>query len=410
MAAPVATGIPWPIAPPVSASKSCARRAAVRGGKPSPEVLASSTTIAPSGRALAIAAGRFATLSGPGRAPVARAPASWGAVPAADPIGERVQRGLDVLPVSASEHVHLAPVGHEVAAAAGIGEERHRRRGAGQDQVRGRRRAAAGLLRQVGEPLVAGTPAPRSIRAGNVSASTRAPVAAATRLAASSPAAESARPPSRSIVCSPAATASAAAAIADVGGRDGRRRRPGRGGLRALRPRHVGRQDQRRDLPAGGLRGRQGALAAAATPCAVPRGVDPAGHRARHARDVGLERRVVPLVVGRVRADDAQQRRVGAAGVVQVRQAVAQAGPEVQQHGGRTAGDPRVAVRRAGGDAFEQREHATHPRHRVQRVHEVHLGRAGVHEADLDTGVHQAGDQRLRPIHRPASPVNLDLE
>jgi hypothetical protein len=55
-----------------------------------------------------------------------------------------------------------------------------------------------GVFGQVGQPVTAGRPAPRSIRAGNVSASSRAPVAALIRLAARSPRSVSALPPSKS--------------------------------------------------------------------------------------------------------------------------------------------------------------------------------------------------------------------
>ena len=57
----------------------------------------------------------------------------------------------------------------------------------------------------------------------------------------------------------------------------------------------------------------------------------------RHRVDVGLERRVVTLVVGGVVTDDGDERCAGAARVVQVGQAVAESGTEVQQRGARAA-------------------------------------------------------------------------
>ena len=51
----------------------------------------------------------------------------------------------------------------------------------------------------------------------------------------------------------------------------------------------------------------------------------------------------------------------GAAGVVQVGDAVAETGAEVEQRGRRLVGHPRVAVGRAGDDALEQPEHRAHP-------------------------------------------------
>ena len=89
----------------------------------------------------------------------------------------------------------------------------------------------------------------------------------------------------------------------------------------------------------------------------------------------------------------------GPPGVVQVGQAVGQTGTQVQQHRGGLAGDPGVPVGGAGGDAFEQ---ASTPRiggHRVQRADEVHLRRARVHEAHVDTRAGQAGDEGLGADH-----------
>ena len=73
-------------------------------------------------------------------------------------------------------------------------------------------------------------------------------------------------------------------------------------------------------------------------------GVDRAGDGAGQGLDVGLERGVVADVAGSVGADDDQDRGAGAAGVVQVGQAVGQAGAEVQQYRGGAARDAGVAV------------------------------------------------------------------
>jgi hypothetical protein len=119
----------------------------------------------------------------------------------------------------------------------------------------------------------------------------------------------------------------------------------------------------------------------------------------RHGLDVALELRVVLLVVGGVVADDVDHRRVALAGVVQVGQAVAEAGAEVQQGGGRLVGHAGVAVGGAGGHALEQGEHAAHLAHVVERGHEVHLGGAGVHEADVDAGVDERADEGVGAVH-----------
>ena len=59
-----------------------------------------------------------------------------------------------------------------------------------------------------------------------------------------------------------------------------------------------------------------------------------------------------------------------------------------------------VPVGRAGRHAFEEGEHATHLRHRVERGDEVHLGRAGVREHHVDAGRDEAANQRLAADHR----------
>ena len=63
IAAPTATGKPWPIAPPVSGSQSCLGAPAVLGANVIPDVIASSETIAPSGRTAPIAWQTFSAVS-----------------------------------------------------------------------------------------------------------------------------------------------------------------------------------------------------------------------------------------------------------------------------------------------------------------------------------------------------------
>src|SRR5439155_103934 len=64
-AAPVATGIPMPIEPPVFESQSCGAAARVGAKKPRPVVTASSTTIAFSGSIAASEAPRFSGVIAP---------------------------------------------------------------------------------------------------------------------------------------------------------------------------------------------------------------------------------------------------------------------------------------------------------------------------------------------------------
>ena len=95
---------------------------------------------------------------------------------------------------------------------------------------------------------------------------------------------------------------------------------------------------------------------------------------------------------------------------MQVGQPVPEAGAEVEEGGGRPAGDPGVAVGRAGGDALEEGEHAAHGRHPVEGGDEVHLGGAGVGEADVDARADERAEEGVRTVHRsppvpPAPPA-----
>ena len=186
-------------------------------------------------------------------------------------------------------------------------------------------------------------PAPRSIRAGNVSASRFGAGGGRDSGGGPEPAARGAR-------ClragAPPLSASGGCRGDSI---DGRRRNALRAAVRdrrrnraALGPRDVRRKDQRRDLPRraerGGDRGRgvgAGVLGGRAAP-------DPGRDVARDRLDVGLERRVVLLVVRRVVADDRHHRCATAPRVVQVGESVAEARTEVQEHRRRR---PRACAR-----------------------------------------------------------------
>ena len=153
-AAPVATGIPKPIEPPVSVSQSWGGQPAVAGDAQIPPVCASSTTIASSASVAPTASATAWRGERAGRAARAGTRAARRARRRgrAEPVGE-LGDGGDAALGDVGEHVHLAAVGHEVAGLAGVGEERHRRLRADEDEV-----AQPGELRrrelgEVAEPL-----------------------------------------------------------------------------------------------------------------------------------------------------------------------------------------------------------------------------------------------------------------
>src|SRR6516225_5968215 len=149
MAAPAASGSPWPIAPPVSVSQSCGGAPAVAAGRNRPDVTASSETIAPSGSSAPMTAAAVCGVRSPRGSPGRAAAWAAGAVPSA------TRPASDVIP-GPGQDMDLAPVGHQRAWLAGIGEERNRGTGAGKDQVAGPRELVGREFRQVGESVYRG--------------------------------------------------------------------------------------------------------------------------------------------------------------------------------------------------------------------------------------------------------------
>ena len=72
-------------------------------------------------------------------------------------------------------------------------------------------------------------------------------------------------------------------------------------------------------------------------------------------------------------ADDVYDGNLCAAGVVQIRDSVRQAGPKMQQRAGRFFSHSRVAVRCSGHDTFEKAQYAAHFGHPVERRDHVHF-------------------------------------
>ena len=104
-------------------------------------------------------------------------------------------------------------------------------------------------------------------------------------------------------------------------------------------------------------------------------------------------------MIGRVIADDVDQRGHRLVGVVQIGEAVAQPRPEMQQGRRRLVGHAPVAVGGAGDDALEQPEHTADTLDPVQGRDEMHLGGAGVGEADFDAAGHQGPRQTFSAVH-----------
>ena len=350
-AAPMATGRPWPIAPPVSVQPVVRRRAGGAGGqRQRPRSATRRRRSRPRAAVAPIAWQTVSAVSAPvgrsGRARLrargcrprrrARRPAPR-ALPSASSPGRR-------------EHVHLAAVGHQVALLAGVGEERHRRHGVDEHEVLEpgelqRRRARRGRR----SARRAGSPAPRSSRVGKSrpeqlrAGAGGDPRGGQQRRLAQRASAEQQR---RRLAATaapwpPASTTSPATAA--------RRRSRGSGGAgsRAVAPRHVGGQDQRGDLAGRAAARRRpprprrrprssvrcGRAHPAPTRCAPPSRCPTAA--ARRTAQWYVAWSPTMLTIG-----DAALARV-----VQVGEPVAEARPEVQQRA-RRAGRPCARSRR----------------------------------------------------------------
>ena len=396
-AAPVATGMPNPIEPPVSVSQSCGGAPAVAGDAQIPPVCASSATIAPSGSSCAergrerLAGERAGRPVGPHERCTDR-----GRTRGAERVGERA-RSRRRRRRRVGEHVDLAAVGHEIARLARVREERDRRAASRRARGGGGPRAARPRTRRGSRAArPPGCPHRARSRVGNTSPRTLAPVAAAIRLDGLR--ARPRRPRSRSPTQQRRRLAAAERLrdqldrVARDARRPRRRRADGRGRRRSSHDTSAG-EDQRRDRAR--RRERRGDRVGRVRPdgLAVRTGGGSSPRRSRRASRCRTSSGAsscwwyvacspTMFTIGVLRA----------ARVVQVRDPVAEAGPEVQQRRGRPAGHARVPVGRAGDDAFEQAEHRPHLGHGVERGDEVHLGGARVGEADVDAGVDERAD------------------
>ena len=173
--------------------------------------------------------------------------------------------------------------------------------------------------------------------------------------------------------------------------------------VRPVAPRRVRRKDERGHLSGRSERSSDGRSGVFGDVFGRVGPSDPCRHVARHGLDVGLELRVVLLVVRGVLADDVDDRHLALARIVQVRQPVTEPGTEVEKHRSGLFLDTGVPVGGSRHDAFEQAEDTTHLGNRVECGDEVHLGRAGVHEACVDAACDERADECFRAVHGASS-------
>ena len=85
--------------------------------------------------------------------------------------------------------------------------------------------------------------------------------------------------------------------------------------------------------------------------------------------------------------------------VVQVRKAIAEARPQMQQRRCRFAGDTVITVRRARHHTFKQTEYAAHAFDAIERRHKMHFRSAGIGETHIHVAIQQRANQTFCTVH-----------
>ena len=168
---------------------------------------------------------------------------------------------------------------------------------------------------------------------------------------------------------------------------------------RSLGPGVVGRDYHGRHLAGIALRHGKGFGPGLREVTLAARDADPVRHRLRDAFGVRGQRGVEMLVIGGVLANHVDHRAAGLAGIVEVGEAIAEAGAEVQQSHCRFIGHAPITISRAGHHAFEQAEYRAHPVLTIDRCNQLHLRRAGVGKADLYAASVKRLDKGLCTVH-----------
>ncbi len=98
-------------------------------------------------------------------------------------------------------------------------------------------------------------------------------------------------------------------------------------------------------------------------------------------------------------ADDIDDRRRGAPGVVQIGEAVGEPRPQMEQRRRRLFLHAAITVGHSGDGAFEEAENRAQTHVAVERRDEMHFRRSRVGEADLYPGGDQGCDQTVGAVH-----------
>ena len=171
----------------------------------------------------------------------------------------------------------------------------------------------------------------------------------------------------------------------------------------SLEPLRVGGQDQRRDLSRMLQRRLHGSRRVGAGGFGARRRMHPCRNRSRESHDIRGERRVILRMVGRVVADDIDDRRRCATRVVEVGEPVRQPRPQMQERRGRLLRHAAIAIGHSGHRALEKTEDGPHALDFVERRDKMHFRCSGIAETDLNPGPNQRPQQTFRTRHLGSS-------
>ena len=152
----------------------------------------------------------------------------------------------------------------------------------------------------------------------------------------------------------------------------------------------LGGDNQRGNLSRCGTRGNDGFSGVAPQLGRSGRRAQPFGIGPRDRFDVGRKRRVIEQMLGRVLANDADDRNLRTTCVMQVRRAICETGTEMKQRACRLLRHACIAICSSRHHTFKKAKHTAHLRPLVQRGDDMHFGGAGIRE----TGVNASSDQR----------------
>src|SRR5579862_457367 len=122
--------------------------------------------------------------------------------------------------------------------------------------------------------------------------------------------------------------------------------------------------------------------------------------RPRDGLNIGSKRSIVAQVMGGMLPNHINHRYMGPARIVEICQAVAKAGTEVQQSARRFPGHARVAVCRASYYTLKEAQHAAYFRDAVEACDQMNFRCAGIGEAGVNAVADQRANQIFGPVHR----------